>query len=605
MFKLSLRMTFLLSTLTLMAMALILVSSVSFVFFRDAIEDLMRVEVTRLVDTNARFINSWVEERLMDVENWAARDVMVRATEDSPIGRAARRMAETVLNRTRERTRYYEDINVADTDGQILVSSNPEIVGKVDLSDRSYYRDALNGTAHISRVIKSRVSGNPVFMIAYPLKDGETVTGVLFAVLKMSYFSEKFIAPIHFGKRGYAFVYDEVGTVAYHPDAKHVLNVNIRELHFGEEMMALESGELRYRYEGGEKFASFVRIPTTGWTFAITVFNDDLLGPARQLRVVSGIIALGVLGLAAGIVLLITRATVRPIRRVIQGMGAGADRVAAAARRLADDYARLAQGVSDGASAASEAAGVLDQTAGVTRKNADRAGSVSEVMGTARRMTEGAESRIGQLNEAMDKVSRSAEETGRIVTMIDDIAFQTNLLALNAAVEAARAGEAGAGFAVVADEVRNLALRATKAARNTSELISGTLTEVETGRRVMDEARTAVGEVGETVRKGSSLADEIANASDGQARSIERIGEVVDQMKAIINGNAEGARGTAEASRHLQTEAEQMTRLVDQLEAAVHGHRLAPARSAPIESADHRAVTTNQRQSRLPGSSER
>ncbi len=605
MFKLSLRKTFLLSTLILLTMALILVSAVSFFFFRYAIEDLMRVEVARLVDTNARFINSWVEERLMDVENWADQDVMVRATEDSPIGRAARRMAETVLNRTKKRTRYYEDINVADTNGRILVSSNPEIVGKVDLSDRTYYQNALNGTAHISRVIKSRVSGNPVFMIAYPIKDKETVVGVLFAVLKMSYFAEKFIAPIHFGKRGYAFVYDEVGTVAYHPDPEHILKLNIRQLNFGEEMMASESGEIRYLYEGDKKFASFVRIPTTGWTFSITVFNDDLLGPARRLRSVSALIALGVMGLAAGIVLLITRATVRPIRRVIQGMGAGADRVAAAARRMADDYAKLSRGVSDGVSAASEAAGVLDQTAGVTRENADRAGSVSEVMGTARRMTEKAESRIGQLNKAMDTVSRSAEETGRIVTMIDDIAFQTNLLALNAAVEAARAGEAGAGFAVVADEVRNLALRATEAARNTSDLISGTLTEVETGRRVMDEARSAVGEVGETVRKGSSLADEIAEASDGQARSIERIGEVVAQMKAIIDENAEGARGTAEASRHLRTEAEQMTRLVDQLAAAVHGSRSGPARSTPIENADQRAVTSNRRLSRLPGSSGR
>ena len=80
-----------------------------------------------------------------------------------------------------------------------------------------------------------------------------------------------------------------------------------------------------------------------------------------------------------------------------------------------------------------------------------------------------------EMLSAMEDISNTSGEIGKIIKTIEDIAFQTNMLSLNAAVEAARAGAAGKGFAVVADEVRNLAAKSADASKNTSALIEGAL----------------------------------------------------------------------------------------------------------------------------------
>ena len=105
-------------------------------------------------------------------------------------------------------------------------------------------------------------------------------------------------------------------------------------------------------------------------------------------------------------------------------------------------------------------------------------------------------------------------------------------------MEAARAGEAGAGFAVVADEVRNLAMRAADAAKDTAELIEGTVKKVNLGTELVSSTNEAFTKVADSSSKVGELVSEIAAASNEQAQEMKSI---VGELIALVGGSGNGA----------------------------------------------------------------
>jgi methyl-accepting chemotaxis protein len=173
----------------------------------------------------------------------------------------------------------------------------------------------------------------------------------------------------------------------------------------------------------------------------------------------------------------------------------------------------------------------------------------------------------------MNEISQASEETAKIIKTIDEIAFQTNLLALNAAVEAARAGEAGAGFAVVADEVRNLAMRAADAAKNTANLIEGSVKKIKSGSEIVARTNEAFGKVAQGAKKESELVGEIAAASQEQSQGIEQINKTVSEMEKVIQKNAANAEESASAAEEMSSQAHQMKGFVSELTGLVRGYK--------------------------------
>lgn len=277
--------------------------------------------------------------------------------------------------------------------------------------------------------------------------------------------------------------------------------------------------------------------------------------------------------LAIGILLavIITLSITRPINVVIAGLSEGAGQVASAANQVSTSSQSLAEGAAEQAAGLEETTSSMEEMGSMTKQNADNARQADGLSNETGQVVARANQAMRELTTSMEDITKAGEETGKIIKTIDEIAFQTNLLALNAAVEAARAGEAGAGFAVVADEVRNLAMRAAEAAKNTADLIEGTIEKTKHGSALVAKTNEAFAEVAESSTKVGELVSEIAAASAEQTQGIEQVNVAMTQMDKVTQQNAANAEESAAASEELSAQAETMQGFVTDLVALVGG----------------------------------
>jgi methyl-accepting chemotaxis protein len=486
----------------------------------------------------------------------------------------------------------YTGINVMDTTGIIRASSEQGSIG-LDLSERSYFTNAMKGEVNIGEPVLSKVTGLPFIPAAAPVFDDDgIVTGVVCIMIELD-FVWHIIKDSTIAETGYTFVADAEGLLISHPDPSIVFQINMNDVKGEEELMRRfnngESGVQSFVYNGINKTSGFASVPEVGWGVFLAVADDEFMAPVYAVRNAVFIVAAAGFIIALIIFIVFARTLTTPIKKGVQfaqeisegklytdidinqkdEIGVLADalkdmkeklrevvsnvynssiQVTEGSGQLSQSSQQLSQGATEQAANAEEVSSSVEEMGANIQQNTDNAAQTEKISSQAAIDAEAGGAAVLDAVQAMTEIAEK-------INIVGDIARQTNMLSLNAAIEAARAGEHGKGFAVVATEVGKLAAVSQQAASDILDLATQSVSKA-------NNAGEKIKAIVPDIRRTADLVAEISASSNEQNTGATQINEAMLQLDEVIQQNAASAEEASSMSEELTAQAQQLREMI-------------------------------------------
>ncbi|RKI19804.1 chemotaxis protein [Corallococcus sp. AB030] len=260
----------------------------------------------------------------------------------------------------------------------------------------------------------------------------------------------------------------------------------------------------------------------------------------------------------------------KDVRLLAEGMGRGADELAAVVQQLHTSSEEQTVGISRQAAALRELEQTVEEIRQGSHLTADKArvlaASAESAEAVGREGGAALERTLTDLAAIRTEVSGMAsrilaldERTREVSSIVDDVktlADQSNMLAINAAIEAVRNGDSGKGFGVVAKEMRRLADQSIRATERIRDVLDGVSMSMREAAQMSEQGEARVQVSLDAVRGSGAQLQKLTSI----------IGDTTGSVRQITQAVAQQDSGTHQIAQAIQELSGQMQRTLQAVE---------------------------------------